>query len=439
MCERPPRAAGPRPSGAPRRERGWRSGPRGSPRPGPDPASAQPDRDAGAVRAGRRRDADRRWPARRARPGTRGPGRRAGRLRARRSGSSPRPPAGQRAVGLQGSDLGVQQLALKQHLAQFGFEPLGLQRLAIGGPRREAGLTGRHKGVPPSRQSRGGDAQRPREDLQILPPQQAYHRIALALARHPPTAAQTHAARSCCLRLHRHPPADHVRLQSVSANRGAHHNITWRALPAACGNWNSVWKRFWRLSQAGVFEAFFDALAAMSQTAHLVQMLDSTIVRAHVSAAGAKGGLEGHALGRSRGGFSTKIHLKADLDGRPLAFHLTEGQAGDSPQFEILLDLGPDITPRAAVGDKGYDAKANRSAARERSICPVIPVKSSAKNRPAFFPKALYRARARIEQLVGKLKRFKRIALRCEKTNKNFLSFVAFALGLIIVKSVHTA
>src|ERR671933_1042274 len=68
------------------------------------------------------------------------------------------------------------------------------------------------------------------------------------------------------------------------------HNITWRALPAECGNWNSIWKRFWRLSQAGVFEAFFDALAAMSQTAHLVQMFDSTVVRAHVSAAGAKGG-----------------------------------------------------------------------------------------------------------------------------------------------------
>ena len=68
------------------------------------------------------------------------------------------------------------------------------------------------------------------------------------------------------------------------------HNITWRALPEAFGNWNSVWKRFWRLSQAGVFEAFFDALAATSRTAHLVQMLDSTIVRAHVSAAGAEGG-----------------------------------------------------------------------------------------------------------------------------------------------------
>jgi transposase len=68
------------------------------------------------------------------------------------------------------------------------------------------------------------------------------------------------------------------------------HNINWRALPAQFGNWNSVWKRFWRLSQSGVFEAFFEALATMSQTAHLVQMFDSTVVRAHVSAAGAKGG-----------------------------------------------------------------------------------------------------------------------------------------------------
>ena len=53
------------------------------------------------------------------------------------------------------------------------------------------------------------------------------------------------------------------------------HNITWRALPEKFGHWNSVWKRFWRLSQSGTFEAFFDALAAMSETAHLVQMFRS--------------------------------------------------------------------------------------------------------------------------------------------------------------------
>ena len=68
------------------------------------------------------------------------------------------------------------------------------------------------------------------------------------------------------------------------------HNVTWRALPAQFGNWNSVWKRFWRLSRSGVFEAFFQLLAEQSETAHLVQFFDSTTVRAHVSAAGAKGG-----------------------------------------------------------------------------------------------------------------------------------------------------
>lgn len=68
------------------------------------------------------------------------------------------------------------------------------------------------------------------------------------------------------------------------------HNISWRALPERFGNWNSVWKRFDRLGKSGVFEDYFAMLAGLSETAHLVQMFDSTVIRAHVSAAGAKGG-----------------------------------------------------------------------------------------------------------------------------------------------------
>ena len=74
------------------------------------------------------------------------------------------------------------------------------------------------------------------------------------------------------------------------------HNITWRALPERFGNWNSVWKRFDRLGKAGVFEDYFAMLAGLSGTAHLVQMFDSTVIRAHVSAAGAKGGNQARRL-----------------------------------------------------------------------------------------------------------------------------------------------
>jgi transposase len=199
-----------------------------------------------------------------------------------------------------------------------------------------------------------------------------------------------------------------------------------------------VWKRFDRLSKAGVRSLLRPSGGA------LILGLPRADVRQHGRARArlrgrCKRGQDGQALGRSRGGFSTKIHLKTDFDGHPIAFDLTGGECGDAPHFPILLDLGPDVHPRAAVCDKGYASKANRKAARDRGAIAVIPAKTNQKDKPGFFPKALYRGRARIEQAVGKLKRFKRLALRCEKTRRNFAAVVALAAAFILVKSVHTA
>lgn len=78
-------------------------------------------------------------------------------------------------------------------------------------------------------------------------------------------------------------------------------------------------------------------------------------------------------------------------------------------------------------------------AASVRGTIPVIPYRSNVKKQPKFFPKKLYRLRARVENLIGKAKRFKRIALRCEKTAQNFASIIALVFVFILIKSVHTA
>ena len=91
----------------------------------------------------------------------------------------------------------------------------------------------------------------------------------------------------------------------------------------------------------------------MSSSAHLdpdVRLDDCA--RACVGRWG-KGGQEGEALGRSRGGFTTKIHAKSDASGDIIAFDLTGGEASDARHFDILLDIGPDIQPRAVISRQG--------------------------------------------------------------------------------------
>jgi transposase len=152
-----------------------------------------------------------------------------------------------------------------------------------------------------------------------------------------------------------------------------------------------------------------------------------------------KRGQQNQSLGCSRGGFSSKIHLKTDFDGLPIAFHLTSGEVSDSTQLETSLDIGPDIKPPAALTDKGYDSAKNRAACRERGIAPIIPHRTNTKWRSNFFPKLLNRTRARTERITGKLKRFKRVALRCDKTVASYEAIISLVCTLILVKSVHRA
>ena len=85
--------------------------------------------------------------------------------------------------------------------------------------------------------------------------------------------------------------------------------------------------------------------------------------------------------------------------------------------------------------DKGYDSETDRA----RGITSVIPRRENSKRRGRCFPTQLYKLRARVEQTTGKLKRFKRVAMRCEKTAVSYSAIISFACGLILVKSVHTA
>ncbi|WP_373285470.1 transposase [Novosphingobium endophyticum] len=73
------------------------------------------------------------------------------------------------------------------------------------------------------------------------------------------------------------------------------------------------------------------------------------------------------------------MHGKADGCGDLIAFDLTGGEAPDCSHFETLLDIGPDISPRAAIADKGYSSKDNRAAARARGITPAIGPKVSSR------------------------------------------------------------
>ena len=126
----------------------------------------------------------------------------------------------------------------------------------------------------------------------------------------------------------------------------------WRDLPEVFGDWNSVFRRFSRWSRKGVWWRIFEAMSDDPDFEYLI--VDSTVVRAHQHAAGAKKrGSEDQAIGRSRGGLSTKIHLAVRGLGCPVRFILTAGHRGDVPQAAPLVEGLP---AKVVMADTAYDA-----------------------------------------------------------------------------------
>ena len=142
------------------------------------------------------------------------------------------------------------------------------------------------------------------------------------------------------------------------------------------------------------------------------------------------GGSDDQALGRSRGGFGTKIHLAVDSLGNPLEVHLSPGQDADCTHAETLLS---DHQPEAVLADKGYDTNKLVETIEARGAEVVIPPKAN-RLEQREYDKVVYRERNKVERCVNKLKQFRRVATRYEKTARNFLGMVLFVAITIWLK-----
>jgi transposase len=154
---------------------------------------------------------------------------------------------------------------------------------------------------------------------------------------------------------------------------------------------------------------------------------------------GPKGGGD-QALGRSRGGFTTKIHLRAERGGKPICAVLTPGQRHEASQVLALLERGavkqpgrgrPRRRPDRLAGDKGYTGRPVRSALRRRGIGAVIPRRTNESRRGVRFDRAAYRERNQVERLINRLKQHRAIATRYEKLEVSYHALLTIACILL--------
>jgi transposase len=202
----------------------------------------------------------------------------------------------------------------------------------------------------------------------------------------------------------------------------------WRDLPAEFGPWKTPYNRFNRWAKAGRVAAIFELLKVDVDSEW--QCLDASVIKVHQHAAGPRGRGE-EAVGKSRGGRTTKLHALCDANGNPTKLVVTPGQTSDSKVAPQLL-AAMEEDAGAIIADRAYDATHLRHIAKLRGALPVIPFRScTQEGRRAGCDRALYRLRHLIENLFCRLKHFRAVATRYDKTARNYLATVVFVATLL--------
>jgi len=190
-------------------------------------------------------------------------------------------------------------------------------------------------------------------------------------------------------------------------------------MPRHFGHWNSVYKRYANWAENAVWERVFAVLTGGNLDLSEAS-LDSSSVRVHQHAAGARKEEGDQAIGRSRGGPTTKIHAVAEAFGRLVHFLLTAGNVNDCTQGPELIETVPADN---VLGDKAYDTNDIIETIERNGGKAVIPSKS---NRKVIRPldTERYRNRNKVERLFCWLKHFRRIATRYEKLSRRFANMI---------------
>lgn len=225
--------------------------------------------------------------------------------------------------------------------------------------------------------------------------------------------------------------------------------IPWEDLPAEFGKYKTVYNRFRRWVKTGIWKRIFKVLLDRLRKEGGIDLelwcVDGTVIRAHRVASGAakqslspEENAEKQALGRSRGGYSTKLHFLTDGQGIPLSVTATPGQRGEAPEFEqvmkacLIKTFRKANRPQALAADKAYSSRAIRQSIARLEIEDVIPTRSNETKNPDFN-QSKYKQRNIVERSIGWLKEYRRIATRYEKNVENYLAMVYLAIIRMII------